>query len=85
MQLKGMFKVKMVLLQRLGVWKNETIDKTLANFTKQNAQQKGKRKNKEKGRKFEPKEQKSANKGQWPIAGTLNKDSMSFCSKNTFS
>jgi hypothetical protein len=27
--------------------KNETIDKTLANFTKQNAQQKGKRENKE--------------------------------------
>lgn len=41
-----MFKVKIVPLQRLGVLKNETIDKTLANFTKQNAQQKGKRKNK---------------------------------------
>jgi hypothetical protein len=36
-----------VPLQRLGVLRNETIDKTLANFTKQNAQQKGKRKNKE--------------------------------------
>jgi hypothetical protein len=65
--------------------KNETIDKALANLTKQNAQQKGKRKNKERWHKFEPKEQKSANKVQWPIAVTLNKDSMSFCSKNKIS
>jgi hypothetical protein len=36
-----------VPLQRLGVWKNETIDKIMANFTKQNAQHKGKQKNKE--------------------------------------
>jgi hypothetical protein len=42
-----MFKVKIVPLERLGVLKNKTIDKTMANFTKQNAQQKGKRKNKE--------------------------------------
>jgi hypothetical protein len=42
-----MFKAKIVPLQMLGVLKNETIDKTLVNFTKQNAQQKGKRKNKE--------------------------------------